>query len=80
MTYTAKVQNGVIVVDGDIRFPEGCRLLVAPVDAGGQASASEGGSIWNDLKELAGSAEGLPEDMADNHDHYIHGTEKRVLE
>lgn len=24
-----------------------------------------------------GTAEGLPDDMAENHDHYIHGTPKR---
>ena len=25
------------------------------------------------LLEVAGSAEGLPEDLAHNHDHYLHG-------
>ncbi len=29
------------------------------------------------LLKLAGIAEGLPSDMAEQHDHYIHGTPKR---
>lgn len=29
------------------------------------------------LLEVAGTAEGLPQDMAQNHDHYLHGTPKR---
>jgi hypothetical protein len=29
------------------------------------------------LLELAGKAKGLPADMAEQHDHYLHGTPKR---
>lgn len=29
------------------------------------------------LLEVAGSAEGLPEDLAHNHEHYLHGTPRR---
>ncbi len=29
------------------------------------------------LMQLAGTAVGLPQDMAEQHDHYIHGTPKR---
>ena len=29
------------------------------------------------LLEFAGVAEGLPTDMAENHDHYLHGVPKR---
>ena len=29
------------------------------------------------LLEIAGTAEGLPTDFAENHDHYLHGTPKR---
>jgi hypothetical protein len=34
-------------------------------------------SIWDALLEFAGKAEGLPPDLAENHDHYLHGTPKR---
>jgi hypothetical protein len=34
-------------------------------------------SVWDALLEFAGTAEGLPPDLAENHDHYLHGTPKR---
>ena len=34
-------------------------------------------NVWKSLLELAGTAEGLPEDLAEQHDHYLHGTPKR---
>ena len=30
------------------------------------------------LLRVAGTAEGLPPDLAENHDHYLYGTPKRV--
>jgi hypothetical protein len=34
--------------------------------------------MWGQaLLEIAGTAEGLPTDFAENHDHYLHGTPKR---
>ncbi len=34
--------------------------------------------VWGQaLLEIAGTAEGLPTDFAENHDHYLHGTPKR---
>jgi hypothetical protein len=33
--------------------------------------------IWDKLLRLAGKAKGLPPDLAENHDHYIHGTPKK---
>ena len=33
---------------------------------------------WGDaLLEIAGTAEGLPPDFAENHDHYLHGAPKQ---
>ena len=34
-------------------------------------------SVWDALLEFAGTAEGLPPDLAENHDHYLHGSPKR---
>ena len=34
-------------------------------------------SVWDALLEFAGTAEGLPPDLAENHDHYLHGTPKK---
>jgi hypothetical protein len=30
------------------------------------------------LSPVAGTAQGLPQDLAENHDHYLYGTPKRV--
>lgn len=35
------------------------------------------GTIWSGLMGLAGKAEGLPSDLAEQHDHYLHGSAKR---
>lgn len=35
------------------------------------------GSVLRKLRALAGAAKNLPEDLAANHDHYLHGTAKR---
>jgi len=33
---------------------------------------------WGEaLLEVAGTAQGLPSDLAQNHDHYLHGTSRR---
>ena len=33
---------------------------------------------WGEaLQEVAGTAEGLPDDFAHNHDHYLHGAPER---
>ena len=34
-------------------------------------------NIWDVLARYAGTFDGLPEDMAMNHDHYLYGTPKR---
>jgi hypothetical protein len=42
------------------------------------APAPEGPVRWGEaLLEIAGSAEGLPPDFAENHDHYLHGAPKQ---
>lgn len=41
------------------------------------ASAKRGANWGQALGALAGSVEGLPEDFALNHDHYLHGAPKR---
>ena len=34
-------------------------------------------SVWEVLREFAGTAEGLPPDFATNHDHYLYGVPKK---
>ena len=34
--------------------------------------------VWDVLGKWAGKAEGLPSDLAENHDHYLHGAPKKT--
>jgi hypothetical protein len=71
MTYRGKVRNGVIVLDAPGKLPEG-----AEVDVSTSESTDSIPSLSERLKELVGSVGGLPPDMAEHHDHYIHGSPK----
>ena len=51
--------------------PDEFRLVQAKVDA---LAKTKRRTIGEALLEVAGTAEGLPRDMARNHDHYLHGT------
>jgi hypothetical protein len=72
-SYTGYVQNGVIVPDkGTPSLPEGMKVRIEPADTN-QSLAK----LSADLRALAGTAEDLPEDLAENLDHYLHGHPKR---
>ena len=43
-----------------------------------QRSSGTSSKPWGEaLLEVAGTAEGLPPDLAHNHDHYLHGAPRR---
>jgi hypothetical protein len=72
MTYRGHIKNGQITLDDPIELPEGVEVNVEIVE-----SCEGEPTIWNKLLELAGTVEGLPTDMAENHDHYLYGAPKR---
>lgn len=69
MTYRGHVKNGQIAFDEPVELPEGSEVNVEIVQNGDGKPR-----IWDKLRELAGTVEGLPPDMAENHDHYLYGT------
>jgi hypothetical protein len=73
MTIAGTIQNGVVVCDEPLKYPDGTRVevIVAPSDQDSKEPTLKG------LLELAGTVKGLPPDMAEQHDHYIHGTPRR---
>jgi hypothetical protein len=75
MTLRGHVKNGTVVLDEPVRLPDGTdvEVEVRPVSAEG-----DGPTLYERLQDVVGSADVLPNDMADNHDHYIHGTPKRA--
>ena len=70
MTYRGTVQNGVVVLDQPSKLPEGTVVEVIP-------TAEARPSLLERLQDVVGKAEGLPRDLAAEHDHYLHGTAKR---
>lgn len=71
MEYRGYVKGGVVIFERS-KPPEGSSVRVEVV----LAQAAEP-SIWDKLRKYSGTVEGLPSDMARNHDHYIHGGPKR---
>jgi hypothetical protein len=72
MSYTGHVEKGVVIFDGPVRPPDGAVVRVEEVPTAKQKPT------WGEVfSGLIGAVEGLPEDMAENHDHYIHGAPKR---
>jgi hypothetical protein len=72
MTLEGKVVNGQIVLTPREPLPEGRRVKIEV-----EEPESTGNSLRDRLLQFAGSCPGLPADMAEQHDHYIHGTPKR---
>ncbi|MEK6324363.1 MAG: hypothetical protein AABN33_22215 [Acidobacteriota bacterium] len=70
--YEGKVVNGVVVLENGGSLPEGTRVRVLTVEP-----AATGETLGQRLLKFAGTAKGLPSDMAENHDDYIHGRPKK---
>ena len=70
IAYRGRVRDGVVVLDGDAKMPEGTELRVEPMKE-------------RPLIDLVDVAEGVPHDPewpadgAAGHDHYLYGTAKR---
>jgi len=68
-------RNGVIVPDEATGLQEGTRVRITVQETDG--TKPKPGTLGERLMVLAGIARGLPADMAEEHDHYIHGTPRR---
>jgi hypothetical protein len=81
MTLRGRIKNGGVVFDEPPPLPEGTEVLVQavgePAGTGDRAAQASTPTLYERYKGFIGAAEGLPEDFADEHDHYIHGTPKR---
>ena len=70
MSITATVINGEIVLPSGIDWPDGTVVRVEQVK-------EEPQTLRDLLKDFEGIADDLPADMAENHNHYIHGHPKQ---
>lgn len=79
MLLQGTIHDGAILLDAPANLPEGAyvqievKTVTAPAPPGrpGQSTLAER------LLKHAGTVSDLPADMADQHDHYIHGTPQR---
>jgi hypothetical protein len=77
MVYTGHVKNGAIVLDEPVTLPEGVAVRIELAETTDTADEESGPSFTERYAQFIGKAEGLPEDAAENHDHYLYGTPKR---
>ena len=72
-SYLGEIRNSVVVFEGlSSPLPEGTKARVEPVDI-----AAALAHLSNSLLSVAGTASGLPADLAENHDHYLHRAPRR---
>jgi hypothetical protein len=71
MTYQGTVKGGLIELEPGAALPEGTVVRVEPVQT------SPARTLADRLKPVIGIAKGLPADLAENHDHYLHGHPKK---
>ena len=72
METTGRVRNGVVVLDNRTGIPEGAVVKVVVLD-----NADTAPTLAELFADVAGKAVGLPPDMAENHDFYLHGLPKK---
>jgi len=75
--FTGRVVNGTVVLDQPDQLEDGTEVRVRPV-AKPEMAQDNNGSLSEMLLSFAGVIEGLPEDMALNHDHYLYGLPKKA--
>ena len=86
MTYRGHVESGKIVLEETCDLPDGTevdvQLTVRAEAEGGKEPCQENEedlppTLFERLKDVVGTAKGLPPDAALNHDHYLYGMPKR---
>lgn len=78
MTLLGHIHNGVVVLDEPTPLPEGAAVRIEFVlDGTDDANESAGPkTLYERYMSIIGAGKGLPSDLAEQHDHYIHGTPK----
>lgn len=72
MSFTATIENKMIKLPPRVDLRGGTEVRIEPVEAEHEPTFGES------IKEFIGIGKDGPGDRADNHDHYLYGTPKRV--
>jgi hypothetical protein len=73
MSYTGKVKNGVVVLPSGVHLVEGQEVEVSAAPTTTQPDSLHDAAV----APARATAGGLPDDLAANHDYYLHGGRKR---
>ena len=71
MSFTGVISNGQVIAEGKITLPDGTKVRIEPV------ATAEPPTHAETLREFIGAFHGLPADLAENHDHYLHGAPRK---
>jgi hypothetical protein len=76
MVYHGIVKNGVVILREGANLAEGTEVCVEPI-VRGEGPAADGPTLIEQFEDIVGAVPELPPDMAQQHDHYLHGAPKR---
>ena len=76
MTLLGHIRNGRIELDQPLSLPEGTKVQIEILD-GTDRQEITGQTLGERLLKYAGRITDAPSDLADQHDHYLHGTPKK---
>lgn len=76
MTFTGHILEGRVVFDQPVSLPDGTPVRVELVETATKAADTRP-TLLERLGDVVGKAVGLPEDAAQNLDHYLYGHPKR---
>ncbi len=70
MTVRGHMQNGVVVLDCPAEIPDGAEVEVHVVPSAEAPGPPP--TLYERLRPFVGKLEGMPGDLAENHDHYLY--------
>ena len=71
MSFQGHIENGMVILDEPVALPDGTLVRIEPLGEAPRKTLAER------YRDVIGIGVNLPEDMAKNHDHYLHGTPKQ---
>ena len=78
MNLQGHMENGHIILDESVDLPDGTKVRVEVLPDETEKDIRSIPTLLERMKPFVGILEGLPEDAALNHDHYLYGTPKKT--
>jgi hypothetical protein len=75
MVLRGTVRDGVIIPESGTQLANGTEVQIEVMPPRNPTTA-EIPTLYDRVKDFIGIADRLPSDMAENHDHYVHGRPK----